>query len=363
MKVLDATVTHVRVPPATPWSDALSVVSALEFVVLDLVTDDGVTGTGLAYTVGPGGSAVAALLRDDVLPVVVGSDLQATSALWTAVREHLRRAGTAGIATFALSAVDIAAWDAVARAQDLPLYRALGGDRTSVPAYGSGIDLGMTLPELEEHVASLLGAGYETVKIKVGRRTLGEDVERVRLVRGLLGDERRLLLDANQGWTVDEAVRRMRALEVFRPDWIEEPLVAEDVAGHARLRSATGVPVAVGESLYDASQFAAYIAAGAVDVVQADLGRVGGFTGWLKIAALAEVAGLPVAPHFLLELSVHGLCAIPNGLILEDVRGGSLTELGLLADPFEVVAGHGTPPTRAGHGLTFDRERLAQLAV
>lgn len=355
--------TLYRIPPATPWEDATHRVSGLEFLLLDLETDEGITGTGFTYTVGVGGSAVKALLDDYCRPLLLGADLRDPERLWQTLRNHLHRTGSGGINTLALAAVDIAAWDAVARSQDQPLYRVLGGARDSIPAYGSGIDLFMSPAQLRDHLLGYTGQGYTAVKIKVGCPTLQEDVRRVAAAREVIGPDGILLLDANQSWRLDEAVRRVAAFEPWQPFWIEEPLAPEDIEGHARLRQACRVPVAAGESLYSKHQFLEYLRAGAVDILQPDAARVGGITEWLKIAHLAESWNRPVAPHFLMELSVSLLCAVPNGLILENVTGGSLTELGVLEQPIAVRGGRAEPPTGPGHGIGFGRRRLAPYAV
>ena len=151
-----------------------------------------------------------------------------------------------------------------------------------------------------------------------------------RYLRRAIGPAVKLMLDVNQAWTAGEAVRRTALLRPFDPFWLEEPILADDRQGHVHGRQATGVPIAVGEPMSTRYEFADFMRAGAVDIVQADIIRVGGFTEWLKIATLAESFNLPVAPHFMMDLSIHALCAVPNGLILEDLRGGSLTDLGVL---------------------------------
>ena len=138
---------------------------------------------------------------------------------------------------------------------------------------------------------------------------------------------------------------------------------ADDVEGHARLRNSIKTPLALGESLYTKYQFAEYLKANAVDIVQADVGRVGGITEWLKIAHLADAYFRPVAPHYLLELSVSLLCAVPNGLILENVKGGSLTEMGVLQEPIMIKNGVARPPQLPGHGIVFDQAKLAPYRV
>jgi L-alanine-DL-glutamate epimerase-like enolase superfamily enzyme len=171
------------------------------------------------------------------------------------------------------------------------------------------------------------------------------------------------MLDVNQAWTAGDAIRRATLLRPYDPFWLEEPILADDRDGHAHVRQATGIPIAIGETLYTRYEFASYIKAGAVDIIQADIIRVGGFTEWLKIAKLAESFNLPVAPHFMMELSVHALCAVPNGLILEDLKGGSLTELGILAEPIQVKNGDLTPSPRPGHGIVLDSEALGRFEV
>ena len=153
----------------------------------------------------------------------------------------------------------------------------------------------------------------------------------------------------------------MTAIVPFAPSWIEEPLVAEDIAGHARLRAAVPVPIAVGESLYTPQQFLDYVRADAADVLQPDVVRVGGITPWIALADLAWTSGRTVAPHYCKELSVHLLRSVPNGRILEDVRGGSLADLGLSA-PLDLDAtGSTSPPDAAGHGIDLDWDRVESL--
>jgi L-alanine-DL-glutamate epimerase-like enolase superfamily enzyme len=363
MRIRELSFSLHRIPPATPWHDATHKVTGLEFIVARLETMSGAIGTGLSYTVGVGGSAVLALLEDYCGGILDGQDIGEPERIWKLLFDHLHRTGSGGVNTLAIAAVDIAIWDALARSQNVPLWRALGGAAGRIRGYGSGIDLLMTPDELVSHLRGYLRQGYQAVKIKVGREKLSEDLARLRVARELIGPDRQLLLDANQGWTVAEAVRRARAFEPYQPTWLEEPLIPEDVDGHVRLRSMTSIPIAVGESLYTAPQFAAYLRAGAVDVLQPDIARVGGYTPWKKIAALAEAWNVPVAPHFLAELSLHALCAVPNGLILENVTGGSFFELGMSDTPLELHDGAFLAPRVPGHGLNLNREVLDRSRV
>lgn len=217
--------------------------------------------------------------------------------------------------------------------------------------------------QLADQMRQFLDSGYRAVKMKVGRDDPMDDVERVATVRNTIGPTTKLLLDANQIWSSGEAVRRGKMLERFSPLWIEEPILADDIPGHTHARASLTIPIALGETLFTKYQFADYIRANAIDVVQADICRVGGFTEWLKIARLAEAHNLPVSPHFAAELSVHALCAVPNAMILEDLQGGSLSDLGLLEEPWVVSAGRAVPPTKPGHGYIWHQENLSKYLV
>lgn len=363
MRITDVESRLYRVPPTVRIQDAIQRVSHWEWIVTTVTTDAGLRGTGFAYTGGLGGSAVRELVEAYVAPLVRGEDARDVERLWRRCWWELHSLGSGGLTRLALATVDIALWDLLAQRAGLPLYRLLGGARERIAAYGSGINMHLDGEPLLDQMRDFLDRGYRAVKMKVGRDDPREDVERVAAVRRLVGPGVPLMLDANQKWTPGEAVRRAKLLEPFDPYWLEEPVLADDREGHVHVRRGTSIPVALGETLYTRHEFADHLRAGAVDVVQADIVRVGGFTEWLKIARLAESFNAPVAPHFVLELSLHALCAVPNGLILEDLQGGSLTELGLLAEPIQVVDGWGVPPSRPGHGVVFDPAALRRHEV
>ena len=182
-------------------------------------------------------------------------------------------------------------------------------------------------------------------------------------VRRLLGERRHLVVDANQRWTVAEAMPRLQRLRDAGLLWVEEPLHAENVTGHADLRRVTGMPIAAGESLYTTHQFLDYLRHDALDVVQADVCRVGGITGWLRVAHLAEAFHRPMAPHFLAEISVAVLCAVDNAAVLEWVRGGSFTEMGVLVEPMRIERGWAYPFEQPGHGIRFDFTQLERFEI
>lgn len=351
-----AAVDLYRMPPSVPWEDATHRVPAIEVIVLEL-TVDGRPAYGFSYTVGVGGTAVRALLEDYCLSQLVGRDARYVVGTWDSMYHHLHRLGMGAVTTLALAAIDVALWEVRCQASGRPLYLELGGSSRSTPAYTSGIDLHLTPAELAELQIAKRDEGYEWFKVKVGMPRLADDVARVAAAREAIGPDAHLVVDANQAWDLGEAIRRCRALEPFNIDWMEEPMPPEDVGGHATLRGKTAIPIALGESLYTIQSVQDYLSAGAVDIVQADIARVGGLTPWLKIANLSAAWNKPVAPHFLVELSLHALCAVDNGLVLENVRGGALHDLGLTREPIRVVEGAALPARVPGHGVTLELEK------
>lgn len=352
-----------HVPPTVPWEDATHKVGRLEFVVTTLETDSGLTGTGYAYTTGVGGSAIAALIDDYCAGMLVGQDPMRIEHLGAMLNRQLHRTGTGGTNTLALGAIDIGLWDIAGQALGRPVHALLGSGRDSIPVYGSGIDIHLERDALLAEVEGFLAQGFATVKIKIGRADADDDLERVQAVRRLIGRDRRLLVDANQRWTVSEALPRLQKLQGQGLSWVEEPLHAEDIGGHVEIRHMTGLPMAIGESLYTRHQFRDYLAAGAVDIVQADVCRVGGISEWLKIAHLASSFHRPIAPHYAAEISLGPLCAVDNGLMLEWVHGGNLSEMGLLVEPMRIVGGNAIPSERPGNGIRFDPAALARFEV
>jgi L-alanine-DL-glutamate epimerase-like enolase superfamily enzyme len=363
MKITRMEVSLHRLPLKKPWGDSTHRITHIELILCKLSTDTPHSGVGYSYTVGSGGAAVATLMHAYLTPIVVGEDPSYIERLWHRLWQECHDAGARGIGGLAINAIDVALWDLAGKAASKPLFQLLGGARERIAAYGSGVNLNLSQDELLAQVEGWLSRGYEAVKIKVGSEDPNEDVERVGAVRELIGRKRHLMVDANQAWTASEAVARTRMLEPHRLYWMEEPLISDDVLGHARLRGATSTAIAVGENIHSRFEMATYVRLDAVDIVQADVVRIGGITEWLKVAHMADAFNLKVAPHFVRELSGSLLCAVPNALILEDVEGGSLTELDMLAEPLPVRNGYWVPPQRVGHGIVFSQSALDSTEV
>ncbi|WP_449407201.1 mandelate racemase/muconate lactonizing enzyme family protein [Microbacterium maritypicum] len=348
------------IPVETVRTDALQTFVKQETIVVRLRTADGTEGVGYSYTIGTGGGAVLSLLRESLLPALIGLEAERPEAVWLALFGITRATTVGPITALALAAVDTAVWDARTRRAGLPLWVAAGGASPSVPLYDTeGGWLHYSADELVAHAVAAQERGMSGVKIKVGMPRGHEDLERLRAVREAVGPGMDIMVDANQSFSVAEAVRRARLFEQVDVFWFEEPLPAEDVEGHRLLARSTSVPIAVGESMYSLGHFREHLQRGGASIVQADVARVGGITPWLKIAHLAESFNARVAPHFLMELHVSLVCAIPNALYLEHIpqlRAVTTAEM-------RIDDGRGWAPPTPGLGIAWDEDALGRLVV
>ncbi len=351
---------QVDLAPKVPRSDAIQSFVRQETPIVRIECDDGASGVGYTYTIGTGGSSVVALLRDHLAPRLVGRDPECVEAVWKDLFFHTHATAVGAITSLALAAIDTALWDLRCRRHGLPLWKAAGGAQAKVPVYTTeGGWLHLAERELVEQTIAAKADGFRGAKIKVGRPHVSEDVARLAAVREAVGDAFELMVDANQCFTVAEAIRRARAFEPFGLAWLEEPLPAEDLGGHAELAAQTSIPIAVGESLYHPSHFREYLERNACSIVQADVARVGGITPWLKTAHLAEAFNAPICPHFLMELHVSLTAAVPNAAWVEYIP--QLDEL--TSSRLAVDAGFASAPSTPGLGIEWDWPAIERRAV
>ena len=311
-------ITQVDLTPKVRRTDAIQSFVTQETPLVRIVCDDGAEGTGYTYTIGTGGSSVVALLRDHLCPRLIGRDPAELELIWKELFFHTHATAVGAITSLSLAAIDTALWDLRCKRAGLPIALMAGGAQRRVPVYTTeGGWLHLEPLELVEQTLHAKADGFKGAKIKVGRPHVSEDVERLETVRDAVGASFELMVDANQAFTVGEAIRRARHYTDLDLAWFEEPLPAEDIDGHVRLSQSTTLPIAVGESLYHPSHFREYLQRAACSIVQADVARIGGITPWLKVAHLAETFNVPICPHFLMELHV-GLCAaVPNAAWVE----------------------------------------------
>jgi L-alanine-DL-glutamate epimerase-like enolase superfamily enzyme len=345
-----------RIPLPTVLTDSThGEMTAFQLITVRLLDGDGGEGVGYTFTVGMGGAAVHALVERDLEPILLGRDPSRIEALWRDMWWHLHYGGRGGQTSLAISAVDMALWDLAAKRAGKPLWRLLGGFDAKVPAYAGGIDLDLSAEELLRQTERNLQKGFRAIKMKVGRRRLAEDVEKVAAMRKFLGPDIPLMVDANMRWSADEAVRAARAFAEYDIFWLEEPTIPEDVVGHARVVREGGVPVATGENLHSLHEFRQMIAGGGVTFPEPDVTNCGGVTVFMKVAHLAEAHNLPVTSHGAHDVTVHLLAAAPNRSYLE-AHGFGLDRF--IAEPLQIVDGFATAPERPGHGIEFDWKGL-----
>ena len=341
-----------RIPLPVALSDSMhGDMLAFELNTLRVRDSEGAEGVGYTYTCGRNGAAVDAILRRDVPGLVMGEDAARIAHVWQRVWWGLHYGGRGGPSVLAQSALDMALWDLKARRAGLPLWSLLGGHDPRVPCYAGGIDLDLPIDALLRQTDGNLARGFRAIKMKVGRPRLSEDIERVRAMRGHLGDGFPLMVDANMKWSADEAIRAARALQPFDLVWLEEPVMPDDVAGQARVVREGGLPIAAGENLRSLWEFKQLIEAGGVTYPEPDVTNCGGVTSFMKIAHLAEAHNLPVTSHGAHDVTVHLLGACANRSYLE-AHGFGLDRF--IERPLALVDGFAAAPDGAGHGVAFD---------
>ena len=351
---------QVDLPAKAKRGDAIQAFNTQETPMVRVFDSDGGEGTGYTYTIGTGGSSVVALLRDHLAPQLIGRDPSMVEEAWRDLFFHTHATAVGAITSLALCAIDTALWDLRCRRAGLPLHRMAGGARREIPVYDTeGGWLHIPVTQLVENALEARARGFRGVKLQVGKPQAREDVSRLQAVREAIGDGMELMVDANQGFTVAEAIRRARHWEPIDLAWFEEPLPAEDLNGHAMLRAATSLPIAIGESVYSISHFREYLQRGACTIVQADVARIGGISPWLKCAHLAESFNTPICPHYLMELHV-GLCAaVPNAPWVEYIPQLDM----IMRNSVRIENGMARPFESPGLGIEWDWKAIEKMRV
>ena len=370
MKVTDIRSAIVSIPLEQPTAFATTLVTSREYVVVVVETDGDVTGTGFAVggRYAGEGRLIATALEECLKPLAVGEDVHAVERLWRKMFEATILVGRRGAVLRAISAIDIALWDIIAKAADQPLHRLLGGFRDEVPAYASGgyYREGKDLDGLAAELSRYVSMGFTSMKIKVGRLDTKSDVERVRVARETIGPDVRLALDANNVWPdAASAIRAIRAFEPYDIWWIEEPVMPDNVAAHAEIAAAIDVPVATGEIEATRWGFRALLEQRAAAILQADATVVGGVTEWMRIAHMAAGFDIPIAPHWLANVHVPLVAAVPNGLVVEYfvLEEDVLNFERIVAERLRPENGWIRAPQRPGHGIVLDDDAVARFRV
>ena len=368
MKIVDVTTTELVSSGVPQVEDGTSLArrSALEAhgrLFVHIKADDGLEGLGI----GQNSPGVRQVVETELKHLLIDQEALDIERLWDDMFKAVRGYGRKGVALCAISAVDIGLWDLKAKALGLPLYKLLGPYTDSVPIYGSGGRTNFSEDELVTEMVGYVELGIKRVKMKVGKdfgQSEREDIQRLAAVRKALGDDVAIYVDANNGYHSKQAIYMAREFEQYQAGWFEEPVLADDIPGLSEVRRAVDIPVASGEHEYTKYGFKELIAGGGADIVQPDVGRVGGVTEWMKVAHMAQAFNLPVAPHAKGLVSIHLCCAIPNLKAVEYLNDEVEAEKPWYTDYPQPKDGMWSPfSDRPGLGLELDPYAVERWAV
>ena len=355
-RVRELRVRAVRVPMEPPHRTASGTVAESPLVLADITTDAGVTGHSITFTYTAAALKPVADFMANLAPLIEGQVL-APRELEQVLAKRFRLLGTQGLVGMALAGIDMALWDALSRSHGTSLVRLLGGVPRPVPAYGAvGYD---GVAGSAKTAGSWARRGFRGIKAKIGYPTVREDVEVIRAMRQSAGDDMAIMVDYNQSLTPVEAVERMRVLDEEGLTWVEEPTLAHDYRGHAMVARAARTPIQSGENWWGARDQQHALEAGASDYVMPDAMKIGGVTGWLRAAALAEVAGVPMSNHLWPEISAQLLCVTPTAHWLEYADWWNP----IVAEPLRIEQGMAVVDGASGTGVAWNEEAVGKYGA
>jgi mandelate racemase len=350
--------TAVQVPMRHVLGTSAAVVRAAPMMLIDVETEEGVTGHAYLFCYLPAAAPAIASFIAEIAALERGKPVEPEAA-WARLAKRFTLIGVQGTVRMAMAGFDVACWDSLAKAAGQPLVEFLGAKPLPVRAYNS-CGLGLMEPAaLAKEAVELLEGGFRAIKLRLGHPTLERDLEALRAVRGAVGAEIEVMVDYNQALTEEEALRRGLMLQEQGVAWLEEPIRHDDYRASARLAEALEMPVQIGENFSLPHGMAEAIEQRASDLVMPDLERIGGVTGWLAAARLAQQARLPMSSHLFPEVSSHLMCATPTAHWLEYVDWAAP----LLEEPFGVRDGFVHPGTRAGNGLSWDAAAVERFRL
>jgi len=360
MKITRFKTTLVDVPLEKPIATAIHQMKSIGCVLLELETDQGLVGESYVQTL----NAVRLKALHEMLlgfcHQVEGRDPHYIGAICNDIWQEMNPIGHKGFSIAALTAIDVACWDLVGKAAELPLHRVFGACRDRVKTYASGgLWLSQSIDSLVEEAGELVAAGFSAMKIRLGKATIAEDVARLRAVRDAIGADIELLADANQSLSVKHAIRLGRELEPFNLVWFEEPVVYHDHRGCAEVRQALVTPVAAGETEYTRYGMRDILAARAVDVLMPDLQRIGGLSEMRRVAAIASAHEIPISTHIFTEHSLSIAGSEAGCVSVEHMPWNQA----LFNEEIELCEGMIVIPERPGSGFSFDKDAIKRFSV
>ena len=345
--------THLlSVPFTDPPKTGFLTLEHIDLLVVEVETQSGVIGTGHLHPIAGGMRTLEMCIHEMLKPLLIGEDARQVEALWQKMWKATFIQGRMGITVMAMSALDVALWDAVGRDAGKPLWQIWGGSNAPLATYGSGCFRGLGHDGMIEKARRFVDDGFDAIKMQVAHVfTHYEDVANVRDMRAALGEDIEIMVDVNQGWTTEEAISVGRRLDEFGIGWLEEPVMADDFDGYHAIATAIRTPLAGGENHFTHHDLKPFFQSRLVPVLQPDIMR-GGYTELRVIADHAHQAGLKIAPHLFPEISSHLVASIPNPSWLEYMGWYDH----LWVEPVLPENGLMTPPDRPGHGMDFRPE-------
>lgn len=345
----------VIVPLARSVRTASGSIDVSPLILLDVLTDEGITGSAYLFAYTPMMLKPLMALVEEVKLELIGQPLVPAERMQQ-LEGHFRLLGVHGLLGMLISTLDMAYWDALGKAANVPVVQLLGGAPKPLWAYDS---YGMVDPAKDAKVLEhSLAQGFRAIKIKLGYADAAQDVDVVRAVRAIIGADVALMVDYNQSLSPTEAIRRIRMLEQFDLGWVEEPVIAEDLQGHAKVRAAVNVDIQTGENWWFPRGAEQALSAGACDLMMPDLMKIGGISGWLNVIGMARAASMPVSSHLFIEASSHVLAVTPTCHWLEFMDFGS----GILANPYQIKDGQVTAQG-PGLGIQWNESAVARYVV
>ncbi len=359
MRIANVSTRIISVPLERPIRTPIHYIVNVDNVLVELHTDEGVTGIAYLWCFGVQRAKALAALVHDMASLVGGMDAIARNIVYARMEREANFLGKVGAVTIAMSAIDTALWDIAGKALNRPVWQLLGGESRSIPVYAGGLFLSDSIDMIVAEAKAYAASGFRAIKMRCGATDWREDIARVEAVRDAVGPDFKLLVDVVQGWTVDRAIQVGRALERFNLAYIEDPVAFDDLEGMAHIAAVLDTPIAAGENDYGLRGFRRLLEGNVVDIPMIDLQRVGGISAWMQVAAMASAWGKPVVPHVFPEISIHLLAATPSALFLEYVPWWEV----LFVETPKLVDGGMRPLDSPGLGLAFNSDAIERFRI
>ncbi len=340
------------VPFVDPPKTGFLTLEKIDLLIVQVETKDGVIGTGHLHPLAGGLKTLEMCINEMLKPLLIGEKIENISSLWDKMWKATFIQGRMGISVMAMSAIDIALWDCYGRSKQLPLWKIWKGKDDPLPIYGSGCYRGLGHDGMIEKAQNYISMGFKSIKMQVAHCfTNSEDIQNVRDMRSAIGSNIGLMIDVNQGWSIKETIDVCKKIEKYRPEWLEEPVMADDFEGYEEICKSTEIPIVTGENNFTHHDLLPFIKSKKISVLQPDIMR-GGYTNLLYTCNLAKKYGIRIAPHMFPELSIHIVASIENPSWLEYMGWYDH----LWKEPLLPENGMLKPTNRPGHGMDFKPE-------